>query len=208
MKTLSKILDTYTNITKDTKKFVELHAIKKTEDANGNDDKLFNASNINLHDREKNRHGYNPEKDKAQYDQVTAPSMKEEVVLEKLKPSMGMGKYITDFQASDAPQFAGKSKEERRKMAIAAYLQASGKSKNEEIDYNVLSDVEIKEMFDTMTEEEQLTEAYALVLQALYESLDEEGKAGMEAMLEDDNATDELMSLVEEILKSGENINE
>ena len=41
---------------------------------------------------------------------------------EKLKPSMGAGAYVKDFYKSDAPQFKGKSKKERRKMAIAAYL--------------------------------------------------------------------------------------
>jgi ABC-type Fe3+-citrate transport system substrate-binding protein len=49
----------------------------------------------------------------------------EEVKLdEKLKPSMGAGEYVKDFQDSDAPQFKGKSKEKRQKMAIAAYLAA------------------------------------------------------------------------------------
>jgi len=35
-----------------------------------------------------------------------------------------MGDYVDDFQKSDAPQFKGKSKDERRKMAIAAKLNA------------------------------------------------------------------------------------
>jgi hypothetical protein len=35
-----------------------------------------------------------------------------------------MGDVITDFKKSDAPQFAGKSAEKRRQMAIAAKLQA------------------------------------------------------------------------------------
>jgi len=49
----------------------------------------------------------------------------EEIKLdEKLKPSMGAGEYVKDFQDSDAPQFKGKSKEKRQKMAIAAYLAA------------------------------------------------------------------------------------
>ena len=33
-----------------------------------------------------------------------------------------MGKYIEDFEDSDAPQFKGKSKAKRREMAIAAKL--------------------------------------------------------------------------------------
>ena len=43
---------------------------------------------------------------------------------EKLKVSDGIGSWIKDFQGSDAPQFKGKDKEERRDMAIAAYLSA------------------------------------------------------------------------------------
>ena len=46
-------------------------------------------------------------------------------VSEKLDPKKhDAGDYIKDFQDSDAPQFKGKSKEKRRKMALAAYLQA------------------------------------------------------------------------------------
>ena len=41
---------------------------------------------------------------------------------EKLSVGDGMGSWIKDFQASDAPQFAGKSDKEKRNMAIAAYL--------------------------------------------------------------------------------------
>ena len=41
-----------------------------------------------------------------------------------LKVSDGIGAYIDDFQKSDAPQFKGKSKKERRDMAVAAYLTA------------------------------------------------------------------------------------
>ena len=41
-----------------------------------------------------------------------------------LDPKDGIGSYIIDFKKSKAPQFKGKSKEKRRKMAIAAYLDA------------------------------------------------------------------------------------
>ena len=48
---------------------------------------------------------------------------------EKLSVDDGIKAWIKDFQESDAPQFKGKSKEERRDMAIAAYLDAEEKSK-------------------------------------------------------------------------------
>jgi len=48
---------------------------------------------------------------------------------EKLKPSMGAGAYVDDFRKSDAPQFKGKSKKKKGKMAVAAYLSAKDKIK-------------------------------------------------------------------------------
>jgi hypothetical protein len=47
-----------------------------------------------------------------------------------------MGDVIKDFEKSDAPQFKGKSKEERRQMAIAAKLTAErgGKKLGEQMD--------------------------------------------------------------------------
>ena len=64
---------------------------------------------------------------------VRASDIKEdaEQVQEVLNPSMGAGEYVKDFQKSDAPQFKGKSKEKRRMMGIAAYLQAKRDVKEE-----------------------------------------------------------------------------
>jgi len=51
-----------------------------------------------------------------------------------LKVSDGVGAWIKDFQKSDAPQFKGKDKEERRDMALAAYLSAKrGPDKEERV---------------------------------------------------------------------------
>jgi hypothetical protein len=52
-----------------------------------------------------------------------------------------LGAWITDFQKSDAPQFSGKSKEERQKMAIAAFVDAGGKlEQKEELEEKVNKD--------------------------------------------------------------------
>jgi hypothetical protein len=53
----------------------------------------------------------------------------EEAINEKLKPSMGAGAYVDDFRTSKAPQFKGKSKKKKQKMAVAAYLSAKDKIK-------------------------------------------------------------------------------
>jgi len=51
-----------------------------------------------------------------------------------LKVSDGIGAWIKDFQKSDAPQFKGKNKDERRDMAVAAYLTAKrGPLKDEDV---------------------------------------------------------------------------
>ena len=51
-----------------------------------------------------------------------------------LKVSDGIEAWIKDFQKSDAPQFKGKDKEERRDMAVAAYLSAKrGPLKDERV---------------------------------------------------------------------------
>lgn len=52
-------------------------------------------------------------------------------VMEVLDPSMGAGVYVKDFKKSDAPQFKGKSKDKRVQMAIAAYMDAKNKMKEE-----------------------------------------------------------------------------
>lgn len=62
---------------------------------------------------------------------VRMVSVHRDVQNEKLDPSMGVKKYIDDFQKSDAPQFQGKSKEKRKEMAIAAYLDAKRGTKKE-----------------------------------------------------------------------------
>lgn len=57
--------------------------------------------------------------------------IKEEVeVNEVLKVSAGAGEWIKDFQSSDNPKFAGKSKEQRKQQALAAYYAAKRAGKD------------------------------------------------------------------------------
>ena len=51
---------------------------------------------------------------------------------EKLSVDQGAGEWVKDFQDSDAPQFKGKSKGKKTKMAIAAFLDAKRKKIKEE----------------------------------------------------------------------------
>lgn len=64
-----------------------------------------------------------------QIDAMVGVATGEEAIDEKLKASMGAGAYVDDFRKSDAPQFKGKSKKKKNKMAVAAYLSAKDKIK-------------------------------------------------------------------------------
>jgi hypothetical protein len=64
-----------------------------------------------------------------QIDAMVGVASEEEAIDEKLKPSMGAGAYVDDFRKSKAPQFKGKSKAKKNKMAVAAYLSAKDKIK-------------------------------------------------------------------------------
>lgn len=62
-------------------------------------------------------------------DILSTQQVSENKLAEKLDKDADAGDYVKDFYKSDAPQFKGKSKEKRRKMAIAAYL-----SRKEEVE--------------------------------------------------------------------------
>lgn len=69
-KTLKDILATevYEPKSPDERRFKDKHITVKHKDRNGNDDKLFNASNIKPVDRTKEGHGYNPGDDEKVYE--------------------------------------------------------------------------------------------------------------------------------------------
>jgi len=71
-----------------------------------------------------------------------------EVYTEKLDPKADASEWIEDFIKSDAPQFKGKSKEERKEMALAAYYSARKKAGLEEgADKDVKGDKEAYQKF-------------------------------------------------------------
>jgi hypothetical protein len=118
-KTLRQFKELYEPKAADEKKFVDKHVVKKHKDRNGNDDKLFQATNVKPVKRA-TEHGYETV---GQHDDEKV--YEETQVNEKMNLSKAdMGDVIKDFQKSKAPQFKGKTKEQRRKMAIAAKLQS------------------------------------------------------------------------------------
>ena len=81
----------------------------------------------------------------------------EERLAEILRKNSKIGDYIKDFYKSNAPQFKGKSKDERRKMAIAAYLNEkkgkdlTGDGKIDSADYLAARDKAIKNPYKKRT---------------------------------------------------------
>ncbi len=71
-------------------------------------------------------HSYMMNKDEPIQEKTNMNTIK---VSEKLSVSAGMGAWIKDFQDSDAPQFADADEDERRTMAIAAFLAAKREAK-------------------------------------------------------------------------------
>lgn len=95
---------------------------------------------------------------------VRVPAKEEVELEEKLTAKTPMGKYIKDFQKSDAPQFKGKSQDKRRVMAIAAKLTAERGGKplrKEEKLANLLGD---------------LTESHRRTIFTVFEKLSEDNQ--------------------------------
>jgi len=79
--------------------------------------KKFGVKGIGELDKEKKKEFFN-------YVDKNWKGDKEKTINEVLKPSDDVSTWIEDFYKSDAPQFKGKNKEERREMAVAAWLEA------------------------------------------------------------------------------------
>jgi hypothetical protein len=62
------------------------------------------------------------ELEEPQIDAMVDVASEEGAIEEKITKATPAGEVISDFETSKAPQFKGKSKEKKRKMAIAAYL--------------------------------------------------------------------------------------
>ncbi|NDH48946.1 MAG: hypothetical protein EBY41_00075 [Proteobacteria bacterium] len=72
MKTLRQIrTEVYDPKSGDEKRFKKKHVVAKTNDVNGNDDEVFNASNVKTIDRKSENHGYDNEEGEKVYEDTT-----------------------------------------------------------------------------------------------------------------------------------------
>lgn len=174
MKTLKKVLGD-ASVTKDTKKFVDKHIVSKTPDANGNGDDVFKASNVKTVEREKNRQGYDVEKDEEVYEEALSSEEKKE----RERVVKGMKKNLSSFRKLYGPD-----------AKSVMYATATKMAKEE-----------VEESLEELSEEEltqNLEEEVAGDIVELYELLDESQQQQLIQLL-DEEKYDELFNYIEQL---------
>jgi len=123
-KTLKGILEVYAPRSKDEKRFKDKHVVARSKlDQPSEDDAVFNATNIKTIDREKTRHGYNPNKDESVYESVHSMALhvkpvkvngktkyKVHAVGSHLEDGIKVGEHLSDTQLDDASEMGAKIK--------------------------------------------------------------------------------------------------
>ena len=160
--------------------FIDDHEIEKTPDANKNGDDVFKATNVKVVDRKKEKHGH---------DAKTSSDVNEKTLtMAELKKR----KEIGDAIKREHPEYS-----DSKKMAIAT---AQAKKVAEDV-----------EQFDDILEavlaeqDEQEVEAITTMLEAMYESLeDDESREQFVQMLESDEQFEQLLEMVQGMLAESE----
>lgn len=171
-----------------TQEFVDDHEIEILPDVNGNKDDVFKASNIKHSIKDEPKHGYTAKASADVNEMSAAETAKREDMVK------GMKKNFSDFKkryGADA----------KTVMYATATKQAMKEDQEETFD----SILEAVHAHQASTEESELVEAYAAILEVIHESLEtEEEKQYFEEMLDSDDAFDELVELVENIITEDE----
>jgi hypothetical protein len=192
MKKLSTIIGQLkTPNSEGSQQFVDNHPIEVTPDANGNGDDVFKAAKLKqTNSRKADRKPVEDEKVYEEAEQVDEKHLtpaelkkREEVAqaIDRKNPNMPMGKKMAIATAT-AKKVAEEVEESPKFESIFEAVQAHKEQK----------------------EEADLVEAYAIVLEAIYDSLEDEAdKAEFMQMMESDEDIEKLTQLVEASL--GEN---
>lgn len=247
-----------------TQEFIDDHEINRVADANGNDDKLFKASNIKPLDRKKEKHGYDAkDAENVNEKKLTPAEMKkrEEVAqaIDRENPNMPMSKKMaiatsTAKKVAEALDHNAKAKENvdfhhtqasdyaKEITNMLGQYRKHAKGEKHMGDYhamdmaqvhgglrqvhdmlngavNAVKPVQVTKMAESVEEtkydsileaieahkqvqeEQELVDAYAAILESIYEALDtDEQKQHFSKMLESDDAFDDLVELVENVI--------
>ena len=169
-----------------TQEFIDDHEIEMLPDANGNGDDVFKATNVKTIDRKKEKHGHSA-KDSEAVNEMSAAEMKKREEIVK-----GMKKNLSSFT-----QRYGK---DAKSVMYATATKQAMKEEVEEQKYDC-----ILEAVKAHQEAQELVEAYATILESIYEGLEtDEEKQHFEEMLDSDDAFDELVELVESVVTEEE----
>ncbi len=169
-----------------TQEFIDDHEIEMLPDANGNGDDVFKATNVKTIDRKKEKHGHSA-KDSENVNEMSAAEIKKREDIVK-----GMKKNLSSFT-----QRYGK---DAKSVMYATATKQAMKEEVEEQKYD-----SILEAVKVHQEEQELVEAYATILESIYEGLEtDEEKQHFEEMLDSDDAFDELVELVESVVTEEE----
>ena len=165
--------------------FIDDHEIEMVPDVNGNGDDVFKATNVKQLDRKKEKHGHTAKSSEQVNEKMSPDEMKKREDIVK-----GMKKNLSSF------------KQRYGKDAKSVMYATATKNAMEEVDHGYDC---ILEATKAHQEEQELIEAYATILESIYQGLDtEEAKQRFEAMLESEDAFDELVELVEEVVAEGD----
>lgn len=171
-----------------TQEFIDDHEIEMLPDANGNGDDVFKATNVKHSVKKEPKHGYTA-KDSENVNEMSHIEMKKREDIVK-----GMKKNLASFK-----QRYGKDAES------VMYATATKHAMKEEQEVEKQEYDSILEAVKAHQEEQELVEAYATILESIYEGLQsDEEKQHFEEMLDSDDAFDELVELVESVVTEEE----
>ena len=172
-----------------TQEFIDDHEIEMLPDANGNGDDVFKATNVKHSVKKEPKHGYTAKNSEAVNEMSAAEMEKREDMVK------GMKKNITSFK-----QRYGK---DAKSVMYATATKQAMKEEVEEVEEQKYNS--ILEAVKAHQEEQELVEAYATILESIYEGLKtDKEKQHFEKMLDSEDAFDELVDLVESVVNEEE----
>lgn len=146
-KALKDILEVYAPRSKDEKRFKDKHVVARSKlDKPSEDDAVFNATNVKAIDREKTKHGYDPNKDESVYESVHAMALhvkpvkvngktkyKVHAVGSDLADGIKVGEHLSDTQLDDASEMGAKIKHIKEESLDEKTLTPAEMKKREEV---------------------------------------------------------------------------
>jgi len=218
-KTLKGILEVYAPRSKDEKRFKDKHVVARSKlDQPSEDDAVFNATNIKPIDREKTKHGYNPNKDESVYESVHSMALhvkpvkvngktkyKVHAVGSHLEDGIKVGEHLSDTQLDDASEMGAKIKHLKEDTLDEKHLTPAEMKKREQIAKAIKRENPnmpmSKKMAIATASAKKVAEGFddedVELLNIIYNSLTDDNKAILEDIVE--NNPDELLEFLDHL---------